>query len=70
LVRQLVRAVVGVFLGAEYGVHAAVADYAARQLAEDPADRADREGEQGDQVRDADDVAWLGLAGGYARCAD
>ena len=41
----------------EHRVHPSVADHRARELPQQPADRADREGDDGEQVRDRDEVA-------------
>ena len=50
--------------------HAVVTDHAARELAEQPADRADREGHDREQERDGDDIARVGGATEHPRDAD
>ena len=54
----------------EHRAHPAEADHAARELAEQPADRPDRERDDGEQVGDGDHVAGVGGAAQHPRDAD
>ena len=57
-------------LGGDDALHALVADDAARQLVEHPADGPDREGQQREQVGDADQRAAVEVAAADPRRAD
>jgi hypothetical protein len=66
LLRDALLAVGHLAHGLEHRAHALPADHGARQLAQHPAERAHREGEDGDQVGDLDDLRRREVARGHA----